>query len=152
MWALTVYRFGQLASGTPSSLRRVSALVYACLHTPVEVITGISIPRRTSIGPGLRIYHFGPIVVHPDARIGANCTLAHGVTIGIREDGRAPIIEDDVVFGAYAQVLGGVRVGRGAKIGAMSVVLKDVPEGAAVAGIPARIVGTHAAAPIESAR
>ncbi|WP_228430845.1 serine O-acetyltransferase [Baekduia soli] len=74
--------------------------------------------------------------------MGANVTMGHGVTLGVREhrDG-APVIEDDVVLSAYAQVLGGVRVGRGAKVGAMTVVLDDVPAGATVAGIPARVVG-----------
>ena len=73
--------------------------------------------------------------------IGANCTLRQGVTIGNRHDGGpSPVLEDDVELGAYAQVLGGVRVGRGAKVGAMSVVLRDVPPGAVAVGIPARII------------
>jgi serine O-acetyltransferase len=104
-------------------------------------LTGISIPKSVRVGPGLRIYHFGTIIVHADAQIGANCTLRHGVTIGNRiEDGPVPVIEDDVELGAYAQVLGGVRIGRGAKIGALSVVLCDVPPGAVAVGVPARII------------
>ena len=71
--------------------------------------------------------------------------MRQGVTIGNRFDGgEVPIIEDDVEFGAYAQVLGGVRVGKGAKIGAMSVVLCDVPCGATAVGIPARIIQWYA--------
>ena len=74
-------------------------------------------------------------------KIGRNCTLRQGVTIGNRhDDGGVPVVEDDVDFGAYAQVLGPVRIGRGAKIGAMSVVLSDVPAGATAVGIPAKIV------------
>jgi serine O-acetyltransferase len=89
----------------------------------------------------LRIYHFGTIIVHAQAEIGANCTLRHGVTIGNRgEEGPVPILEDDVELGAYAQVLGGVRIGRGAKIGAMSLVLCDVPPGAVAVGVPARVI------------
>ena len=55
-------------------------------------------------------------------------------------NGPTPVIGDDVFIGAYAQILGGVRIGDGAKIGALSVVLDDVPAGATAVGIPARIV------------
>ena len=107
----------------------------------VETLTGISIPLEARIGPGLRIHHFGNIFIHPDAIIGRNCTLRQGVTIGNRfEGGAAPIIEDDVEFGAYGAVLGGVRVGSGAKIGALSLVLWDVPPNATAMGNPARIL------------
>ena len=93
------------------------------------------------IGPGLRIWHFGNIFIHEQVRLGANCTLRQGVTIGNRHDGGpVPVVEDDVDFGAYAQVLGEVHIGRGAKIGAMSVVLDDVPAGATAVGNPARII------------
>ena len=64
--------------------------------------------------------------------------MRHGVTIGERvEGGPAPVVEDGVDIGAYAQILGGVTIGRGARIGAMSVVLADVPPGAAAVGNPA---------------
>ena len=77
----------------------------------------------------------------PTQQIGANCTLRQGVTIGNRvDDGPVPVIEDDVELGAYAQILGGVRIGRGAKIGAMSVVLCDVPPGTVAVGVPARVI------------
>ena len=113
-----------------------------------ETLTGISIPKSVPVGPGLRIWHFGNIFVNAESVIGANCTLRQGVTIGNREDGGpSPILEDDVELGAYAQVLGGVRIGRGAKVGAMSVVLRDVPPGAVAVGVPARIIER---APLES--
>ena len=70
-----------------------------------------------------------------------------GVTIGNRrEDGPVPVIGDNVEFGAYAQVFGGVHVGDGSKIGAMSVVLHDVPAGATVVGAPAKVVAREPAA------
>jgi serine O-acetyltransferase len=106
-----------------------------------ETLTGISLPKGAQIGPGLRIWHFGNIFVNSESILGANCTLRQGVTIGNRVDnGGSPILEDDVELGAYAQILGEVRIGRGAKVGAMSVVLVDVPAGATAVGNPARII------------
>ena len=141
-WALWVYRFGRRNDRRAAGIRkRAGDRLYWLLYRATETITGISIPKSAVIGPGLRIYHFGNVFVHCDARIGARCTLRQGVTIGNRrEGGPVPILEDDVELGAYAQVLGGVRIGRGAKIGAMSVVLEDVPANATAVGIPARII------------
>jgi serine O-acetyltransferase len=142
IWAIAVYRFGQRNDRRKAGPRRwLGDRLYWLAFRVTETLTGISIPKSVQVGPGLRIWHFGNIFVHAEARVGANCTLRQGVTIGNREDdGPVPIIEDDVQLGAYAQVLGGVRVGRGAKIGAMSVVLHDVPPGATAVGVPARIL------------
>ena len=147
-WALWVYRFGRRNDRRPAGLfRHMGERWYWLLYRLTETLTGISIPKSVSIGPGLRIYHFGNIFVHKDVTIGANCTLRQGVTLGNRhESGPVPVLEDDVELGAYAQVLGGVRIGRGAKIGAMSVVLCDVPSGATAVGIPARVISTEPAA------
>lgn len=147
IWAIAVYRFGRRVDRRrPGPLRSLLDRLYWLLFRITETLTGISIPKSVRVGPGLRIYHFGNVIVHADAEIGANCTLRHGITIGDRhEGGPVPVLEDDVELGAYAQVLGGVRIGRGARVGALSVVLEDVPPGATAVGIPARIVG-HAPA------
>jgi serine O-acetyltransferase len=142
IWAISVYRFGRRVLRRPPGLiRNLQLKFYWLLFRLVETITGISLPLGAQIGPGLRIYHFGNIFINSDTVIGRNCTLRQGVTIGNREDnGPSPVIEDDVEFGAYAQVLGSIRISNGAKIGAMSVVLSDVPAGATAVGIPARII------------
>ena len=142
IWAIAVYRFGRRTDRRgPGIVKKVLDRYYWLIYRMTETLTGISIPKSVQVGPGLRIYHFGNIFVHANSVIGANCTLRQGVTIGNRhEDNLVPVIEDDVDFGAYAQVLGGVHVGRGAKIGALSVVLRDVPAGATAVGIPARII------------
>lgn len=142
IWAIAVYRFGRRNDRRPAGLLRwCFDRFYWLAFRVTETLTGVSIPKSAVVGPGLRIHHFGTIIVHANARIGANCTLRHGVTIGNRvDDGPVPILEDDVELGAYAQLLGGVRIGRGAKIGALSVVLQDIPAGAVAVGVPARIV------------
>jgi serine O-acetyltransferase len=142
IWAIAVYRFGRRVDRRkPGVRRKILEQLYWLLHRLTETATGIGIPKSVRVGPGLKIWHFGNIFVHADSVIGAQCTLRQGVTIGNRQEGGpAPVLEDDVELGAYAQVLGGVRIGRGAKVGAMSVVLRDVPPGATAVGIPARII------------
>jgi len=142
IWAIWIYRFGRRVDRRPAGFtRRVLTLFYWCWFRLVETKVGISLPKSAVIGPGLRIWHFGGIFLHPNVRIGANCTLRQGVTIGNRvADGRVPTIGDDVEFGAYAQVLGDVHIGNGCRIGAMSVVLCDMPDGATAVGVPARVI------------
>jgi serine O-acetyltransferase len=141
-WAIHVYRWGRRIDASKRGfIRRLRTKAWWYVFRIVETLTGISLPKECTIGPGLRIYHFGNIFIHPQAIIGANCTLRQGVTIGNRVvGGPVPVIEDDVELGAYAQILGGIRIGRGAKIGAMSVVLCDVPAGATAVGVPAKII------------
>ncbi len=149
IWAVAVHRFGQWNDARHrGSGRRVLERVYYVLFHLTELITGVSLPKSARIGPGMRIWHFGNVFVHPAAVIGANCTLRQGVTIGNRHaDGPVPVLEDDVELGAYAQVLGGIRIGKGAKVGAMAVVLQDVPAGAVAVGNPARILPPKGAFP-----
>jgi len=142
LWAVCVYRWGRRLEQRADGLRkRVESQFYWLAFRMVETVAGISLPKTATIGPGLRIWHFGGIFVHNAARIGANCTLRQGVTIGNRHiGGPAPVIGDNVEFGCYAQVLGGIRVGNDCRIGAMSVVLSDMPDGSTAVGIPARII------------
>lgn len=147
IWAIWVYRFGRRIDRQGNVLRKkILTRIYWLLFRAVETLTAISVSKSVTIGPGLRIWHFGNIFIHSKVVIGANCTLRQGVTIGNRhEGGDVPTIGNNVEFGAYAQVLGGVRVGDNCKIGAMSLVLSDVPDGATVVGIPARVVDKNRA-------
>lgn len=146
LWAIWVYRFGRRVDARPhGTKKRLLTRVYWLMFRMVETITGISLPKEARIGPGLRIWHFGGIFVHPQTLIGANCTLRQGVTLGNRVDGGpTPTLGDGVELGAYAQILGGVHLGDGSRIGAMSVVLKDVAAGATAVGNPARIISSRA--------
>lgn len=106
-------------------------------------VAGLSI-ATPEIGPGLFIAH-GQATTLAAARIGANCYVHQGVTIGwdYRSE-RAPVIEDDVFIGAGAVIVGAVTVGRGARVGSNAVVLCDVPAGATAVGVPARVFGAAA--------
>jgi len=97
------------------------------------------IGRDAELGPGLVILHSLCVVINSQVRAGKNLVLEHGVTIGA-EKNQAPVLGDNVFIGAGAKVLGGVRIGSDVKIGANAVVTKDVPDGATVVGIPARVI------------
>ncbi len=106
-------------------------------------LTGIEIHPGAKIGPGLFIDHGSGIVIGETAELGKNVTLYQGVTLGGtgKEKGkRHPTLGDNVVVSCGAKVLGSFRVGNHAKIGAGSVVLKEVPDYATVVGIPGRVV------------
>ena len=116
--------------------------------------TGIEIHPGAKIGKGLFIDHGMGVVIGETAEIGDNVTLYHGVTLGGtgKDTGkRHPTIEDDVLIGTGAKVLGPIIVGKGAKIGANAVVVKDVPEKATAVGSQAKniIRATKAATIIE---
>ncbi|MCS6888869.1 MAG: serine acetyltransferase [Chloroflexus sp.] len=100
---------------------------------------GLEIVVGADIGGGLYIAHPVGTVIAPQ-RIGRNCTIVAAVTIGMRNEWEFPVIGDEVFIGAGARVLGGITVGDRARIGANAVVTRDVPAGATVVGIPARVV------------
>ncbi len=106
-------------------------------------VTGIEIHPGATIGEGLFIDHGTGIVIGETAELGKNVTLYQGVTLGGtgKEKGkRHPTIGNNVVVATGAKVLGSFKVGDHAKIGAGSVVLKEVPPYATVVGIPGRVV------------
>jgi serine O-acetyltransferase len=112
-------------------------------------LTGIEIHPGATIGRRVFIDHGMGVVIGETAEIGDDCTLYHGVTLGgvsWNKGKRHPTLGKGVVVGAGAKILGPFTVGDGAKVGSNSVVVKAVPEGATVVGIPARIVEDHTAA------
>lgn len=114
------------------------------LSTFSRWLTGIEIHPGAKIGRRFFIDHGMGVVIGETAEIGDDVTLYHGVTLGGTswdKGKRHPTLEDGVVVGAGAKVLGPFTVHKNAKIGSNSVVTKEVPEGATVVGIPGRVIG-----------
>ncbi len=115
--------------------RFVSALAYRW--------TGVDIHPGATIGPGIFIDHASGVVIGETAEVGENVTLYHQVTLGGRGDKvgkRHPNIGDRVVLGTGSKVLGPITVGADSRIGANAVVVRDVPPGSVVVGVPGQIV------------
>lgn len=105
----------------------------------VRLLWGSFIPYQTQIGPNVSFGHGMGIVIARPAKIGARCKIRHQVTISDSGNGSA-IIGDDVRIGAGAKIIGAVKIGHRAIIGANAVVVHDVPDDATAVGIPARVV------------
>jgi serine O-acetyltransferase len=106
-------------------------------------VTNVDIHPAATIGPRFFIDHGAGVVIGATSIVGADVTLYHGVTLGgvsWTEGKRHPTLEDGVLCGCGAKILGPITIGKGARIGANSVVVEDTPPGATVVGIPGRIV------------
>jgi serine O-acetyltransferase len=134
--ALLVYRIFRWCYERRIPTQPLRFLIERC----IEITTGISIPAEATIGPGLRIHHFGGIIVHSKAILGEGCTLYHGVTLGdLGGWGGAPRVGNHVLIGTGAKLLGQIDIGDDCRIGANAVVLTSVPPGCVAVGIPAVI-------------
>jgi serine O-acetyltransferase len=113
------------------------------LSTFSRFFTGIEIDPGAKIGKGVFIDHGMGVVIGETAEVGDGCTIYQGVTLGgtsLARTKRHPTLGRNVSIGSGAAVLGAIYVGDGAKIGANSVVVKDIPANATVVGIPGRVV------------
>jgi serine O-acetyltransferase len=135
--AILFYRFANLA------WRRQFYLIGRLISNLGRFVTGIEIHPGAKIGQRFFIDHGMGVVVGETSEVGDDVTLYQGVTLGgtsLKKGKRHPTIGDGVIIGSGAQVLGPLNVGSGARIGANAVVLQDVPQGATMVGIPAKIV------------
>ncbi len=113
------------------------------LSTLARFFTGIEIHPAARIGRRFFIDHGMGVVIGETAEVGDNCTLYHSVTLGgtsWEKGKRHPTLENDVVVGAGAKVLGPITIGAGSRVGSNAVVVKDVPPGSTVVGVPAHVV------------
>lgn len=109
-------------------------------HRYWMLMTASEINPRARIDQSVIFPHPIGIVIHGAAIIEADCIIMQQVTVGQTNTPGAPHIEHGVFIGAGAKILGPIRIGTGAAIGANAVVLKDVPPGATAVGVPARII------------
>jgi serine O-acetyltransferase len=142
LWAICVYRFGQRVDKRQNGIAKTMYLIaYKIAQLVVETITGVRIPKNCMIGKGLRIWHFGGIFINPNTVIGEYCTMRQGVTMGNVHNGEeAPTIGDNVEIGAYAQILGDIHIGNNCRIGALTLVIDDMPDNSTAVGQKARII------------
>lgn len=161
-----LYDLDSIKERDPAARNRIEVLLYPCVHVMffyriahifykigflfiarvisqiARLLTGIEIHPGASIGRGLFIDHGMGVVIGETAEIGDHVTMFHGVTLGGtgKEKGkRHPTVEDGVIIGCGAKVLGAITLGKNCKIGANSVVLRDVPPESTAVGIPAEI-------------
>src|SRR5499425_175617 len=105
-------------------------------------VTGIEIHPAAKLGPGLFIDHGMGVVIGETAEVGRNVSLLQGVTLGgtsNKREKRHPTLADNVVVGAGAKIIGAFTIGAGSRIGAGSVVVREVPENSVVVGVPGRV-------------
>ena len=127
-------------------------LIARIISQTSRFFTGIEIHPGAKIGKNLFIDHGMGVVIGETSEIGNNVTIYHAVTLGgispsidserQRHEKRHPTIGNDVVIGSGAQIIGPIKVGNGSRIAANAVVVNDVPEGATMVGVPAKVIKT----------
>ena len=137
--ALSLHRLSHSLWQSPLPMK----LVARCLSQIGRFLTGIEIHPGARVGRSVFIDHGMGVVIGETAKIGDNCLLYQGVTLGGtgKESGkRHPTLAENVVVGAGAKVLGAINIGTNTRIGAGSVVVRDVEEDCTVVGIPGRVI------------
>jgi len=122
--AVALFRLSQALTGR-------SARLAGLVKSVSTVLTSADMSPTASIGPGLQLFHPSGVVIGPRCTLGAGVRLMGGVVIGHARGG-SPVLGDDVFVGSHAVLVGGVRIGDGASIGANTVVSFDVPDAAVV--------------------
>jgi serine O-acetyltransferase len=144
-FAVLVYRFGRFANKVKIPfVSPLLKIIYILLKLLSEIMTGIQISVNSDIAPGFYIGHFSCVIVTAK-KIGKNCSIGQGVTIGSKGAGKSdgwPTLGNNVYIGAGAKVIGHINIGDNVVIGANAVVTKDVPDNCTAVGIPAKIMAS----------
>ena len=145
VWALINYRFAHFF------YERGFKLIARAISGLTRIITAVDINPGAQIGRGVFFDHATGLVIGETAIIGDNCLIYQGVTLGgvsLEHGKRHPTLQNGVVVGAGAKVLGNITIGENSKIGANSVVVKDVAPNCTAVGVPARILGSCESEPL----
>lgn len=140
-WAVVFHRLQEFLVEMPAGIRHVLKAIIWCLKPIIEGMTGARIKAGASIGPGFVVFNSFGVLISANAVIGENCTVYSGVFIAHKANDKSagvPIIGNDVVLMSGCKILGGLRVGNDAMIGANSVVFTDVPMSTIATGVPAK--------------
>lgn len=144
-WASCVYRFSRLVMTRVKIrfIRRICGVILSLVQKWVEIITGITMSPDCDIGEGVYVGHYGQIFFPRTGKVGKNCNVQQGVTMG--EGGRGetrgvPVIGDRVHIGPNAVILGKIVIGNDVSIGAGAIVTRSMPPRSVVMGNPARVV------------
>lgn len=145
VWAVVNHRFAHFFYS--KNFKRIARMISGISR----FFTGVDIHPGAKVGRRVFIDHATGTVIGETAVIGNEVLLYQGVTLGgvsLAKEKRHPTLEDGVVVGAGAKVLGNITIGKNSKIGANSVVVKDVPANSTAVGIPARIIGSKQEKPL----
>jgi serine O-acetyltransferase len=141
---LFVFRFGQWRMTISNRLLRIPlSWFYRQMEKHVRFKYGIELPYTVALGDRVVFEHQHGIVIHGNAKIGNDCIIRHGVTIGNKNldcPMDAPVIGNNVNIGAGAKIFGSVEIGNDVDIGANAVVINDIPDNAVAVGIPAKVI------------
>jgi serine O-acetyltransferase len=145
-WALAIYRLQRVVSRKePRWVWAPARIALVFIRKLFQILTLIDIHPDAVIGPGALIAHGGPVRIHGDTQIGADCALHHVCTIGAGPQPGGAIIGDHVYIGCHSSVIGSITIGDNAVIAANSLVISDVPPGCTAMGVPAKnLPGTAA--------
>lgn len=142
-WALAVHRFGNWRMSLPSKLLRLPfSITYKLMYRFVEWTCGISLPYTVKVGRRVRLWHHGGMILHAES-IGDGVQIRQNTTFGVARTNHnfeLPVIEAGADIGVGACLLGDIRIGQNAVIGANAVVLSDVPDHAVAVGVPAKVI------------
>ncbi len=134
------YRLLVMQRAREAARRLGIPLVNTVLRMTQQIYAGVEIGNGVRLGEGVYFVHPVGVVIGGDAKIGKRVRFYGGNTVGTAKDDGYPTIADDVWIGAGARILGPIRVGARARIGANAVVLCDVPDDGVAVGVPARVL------------
>ena len=139
-YLLALRRFEYFTNIKKNPFQKIAYAVALYRYRRISFKTHINIPANVA-GPGLTIYHLGPITINSGARLGHNCTLFPEVIIGQKNIAEnVPVVGDNVYFSAGSKAFGKIRIGNNVIVAPNSVVIHDVPDNCVVSGVPAKII------------